>query len=127
MIGRRYCWRSLLQAGVWCAGGSDAPVELPFPLLGMYDAMVRAARPEGGGAGERERDASKQQPFLPEEKLPFSAALWMYTIGGAHAAGREHELGCLRPGFLADFVVLSRDVSADPTADALLSAHVDET
>ena len=36
-----YCWRSLLAAGVWCAGGSDAPVELPRPLLGMHDLMVR--------------------------------------------------------------------------------------
>ena len=65
-----YCWRSLLAAGVWCAGGSDAPVELPWPLLGMHDAMARAARPEGGGAAERAAAPAARDIFLPEERLP---------------------------------------------------------
>ena len=64
-----YAWRSLLAAGVWCAGGSDAPVELPWPLLGMHDAMARAARPEGGGAAERSAAPAACDIFLPEERL----------------------------------------------------------
>ena len=64
-----YAWRSLLAAGVWCAGGSDAPVELPWPLLGMHDAMVRAARPEGGGAAERSTAPAASDIFLPDERL----------------------------------------------------------
>ena len=63
-----YAWRSLLAAGVWCAGGSDAPVELPWPLLGIHDAMVRAARPEGGGAAERSTAPAASDIFLPDER-----------------------------------------------------------
>jgi len=122
-----YAWRSLLRAGVWVAGGSDAPVELPRPLLGIFDAMARAARPEGGGPADREAAPERQRVLLPEERLPFAAALWLYTVGGARAARREADLGALARGFLADFVVLPDDVSADPTGAALLRAEVDET
>ena len=31
------------RTGIVCAGGSDAPVELPQPLLGIYDAIYRPA------------------------------------------------------------------------------------
>jgi len=125
-----YCWRSLLAAGVWCAGGSDAPVELPWPLLGMHDAMARAARPEGGGAAERAAAPAARDIFLPEERLPFAAALWLYTVGGAYAIGEEATLGALARGRRADFVIISErggDVTADPTGAALLLAQADET
>ena len=32
-----YVWRTLMKAGVHVAGGSDAPVEAPTPLVGMAD------------------------------------------------------------------------------------------
>ncbi|KAL3902486.1 MAG: hypothetical protein SGPRY_012051 [Prymnesium sp.] len=122
-----YCWRSLLQADVVCAAGSDAPVELPHPLLGMFDAMTRTERAAHSGPAEREAHPPLQRVFLPHEKVPFSAALWMYTVGGAYACGEEHRLGRLAAGFQADFVVLSEDVSADGTGAALLRARVDQT
>ncbi|KAL1523797.1 hypothetical protein AB1Y20_018720 [Prymnesium parvum] len=118
-----YCWRSLLAAGVVCAGGSDAPVELPSPLLGMHDAIARAERPEGAPPAARDAAAV----FLPEERLPFEAALWMYTLGAAYAAGEEESLGSLSGGRAADFVVLSEDVSEGDSAAALLRCQVDET
>lgn len=46
------------------------------------------------------------QSFLPEEKLTLEEAIWMYTAGGAFAAGEEHRLGALRPGYSADFTVV---------------------
>ena len=36
-----YCWKSMMEKGVICAGSSDAPVEIPNPFLGMFDAMAR--------------------------------------------------------------------------------------
>lgn len=45
------------------------------------------------------------QSFLPEEKLTLEEAIWMYTAGGAFAAGEENRLGALRPGYSADFTV----------------------
>lgn len=31
----------VMLLGIPCAGGSDAPVEPPLPLLGIYDAIFR--------------------------------------------------------------------------------------
>ena len=40
--------------GLVCAGGSDAPVETPEPLVGIYDAIYR---PNG------ERNPENQESF----------------------------------------------------------------
>ena len=37
-----YVWKTLMRNGVRVAGGSDAPVEAPTPLIGMADAMEHA-------------------------------------------------------------------------------------
>ena len=42
----------------------------------------------------------------PAERLSVSGALALYTRGAAFAMHREHEIGSLEPGQLADFVVL---------------------
>ncbi|CAM9595850.1 unnamed protein product [Discosporangium mesarthrocarpum] len=75
-----YPWKSLLQAGVVCAGSSDAPVETQNPLKGMYDAVFRpdhhlanfAGGTAGGAVGPAEggRDAVQQQRELPPQH-PF--------------------------------------------------------
>lgn len=48
------------------AGGSDAPIEEPNPLLGIHAAIFRGA--EG-------------KPWRGEESLSFKEALHMYTAG----------------------------------------------
>lgn len=55
------------------------------------------------GAGETERGVT---PFLPDERLTLEEAVWMYTTGGAIAAGVEDRLGVIRPGRLADLTIL---------------------
>lgn len=55
------------------------------------------------GAGETERGVT---PFLPDERLTLEEAVWMYTTGGAIAAGVEDRLGVIRPGCLADLTIL---------------------
>ena len=59
-----YVWKTLLDAGIPCAGGSDAPVEVPAPLMGMHDAIFRRS------AGAEPSDAYK-----PEQALSFEQAL----------------------------------------------------
>lgn len=39
-----YAWRTLLEANVVVAGGSDAPIESCSPLLGIHDAIFRQSR-----------------------------------------------------------------------------------
>lgn len=94
-----YCWKTMLQRGVVCAGGSDAPIETCNPFQGMFDAIYR------------HKPDQPDDVFLPEEKLSFNEALAVYTRNGAYAAMEEHRLGQLAPGYRADFVVLREDVT----------------
>lgn len=65
------------------------------------DAVDEAENDGGAGAG-----AGDVTPFLPDERLTLEEAVWMYTAGGAVAAGAEERLGAIRPGFLADLTVV---------------------
>ncbi|MES1915974.1 MAG: hypothetical protein MHM6MM_007844, partial [Cercozoa sp. M6MM] len=104
-----YQWKTLLQQGVRCAGGSDAPIEVPDALLGICDAMCRPRtkqlRAQAAQCYERQ-DAVEDVVFRPEERLDAWTALALYTEDAAYCYKREHEQGQLRPGFLADFTVL---------------------
>jgi hypothetical protein len=46
-------------------------------------------------------------------------ALHGFTTGPAYAAGMEDRLGRLAPGFLADLVVLDRDITQMPPDEFL--------
>lgn len=106
--------QTLLDRGVWVAGGSDAPIETCSPLVGMFDAIYRQERVS---SVTDENDGSEQQPevFRPEERLSFAEALWIYTTGAAYAAGCEGFLGSLVVGYAADFVVLDAGILEDPS------------
>ena len=82
-LDRAYPFRSLLDAGVRLAGGSDAPVEELDPLAGL-----RAAAECGVSRKE---------------------ALTSFTAAPAWLEGAEHRRGRLSPGFDADLVVLDGD------------------
>lgn len=60
----------------------------------------------GGGRGD-------VTPFLPDERLTVEEAVWMYTAGGALAAGAEDRLGAIRPGRLADLTVVQVEGGAE--------------
>ncbi len=97
--------RVQLDQGVICAFGSDSPVEPFEPLKGIHAAVTRQ-RPDGSPG---------KNGWYPESRLTVDEALRGFTIGPAYAAGMESCLGQLAPGFLADLVVLDRDLySIDP-------------
>ncbi|HEX9353255.1 MAG TPA: amidohydrolase family protein, partial [Streptosporangiaceae bacterium] len=91
--GQLYAFGSWRRAGLTVAGSSDAPVISASPLLGIRDAVTR--RTAGG------------QVLGPGERLTAREALALYTTEAAAAMHREHEIGSLEPGKLADFVVLA--------------------
>jgi predicted amidohydrolase YtcJ len=97
-----YNWRAQLEAGARLAFGSDAPVEPFEPLKGIYAAITRR-RPDGSPGPEG---------WYPEGRLDMDTTLRAFTQGPAYAAGLEHDVGTLAPGFLADLVVLDRDLYA---------------
>lgn len=102
--------------GVSQAFGTDSPITAVTSMDVLYCAVTRqdpfTHEPTGG--------------WLPEERISAADALRIYTAGSATAVGREHELGQIAPGFLADFVVLDRDITAcDP--EEIQSARVQAT
>ncbi len=99
-------FKALDDAGAMQAFGSDYPVFPIDPLLGTWIAVTRT-NPDGTPAGG----------WLPQHRLSLDAALRHYTAGSAYSAFREQELGILRAGMLADFVVLSHEIfGVEPTA-----------
>lgn len=99
-------FKSLDDAGAIQAFGSDYPVFPMDPLLGIHVAVTRTT-PEGTPTGG----------WLPEQRLSVEQAVKHYTWGSAYAAFRETDLGVLRAGMLADFLVLSEEIlGVDPAA-----------
>lgn len=88
--------------GVDQAFGTDSPITAVTSMDVIYCAVTRqdpfTHKPEGG--------------WLPTERISTADALRIYTAGSAAAVGREHELGRIVPGCLADFVVLDKDITA---------------
>ncbi|RMH19746.1 MAG: amidohydrolase [Gemmatimonadetes bacterium] len=104
-----YAFGTLERAGVLLSFGSDWPGTnaawyTSNPLQGMYAAVTRETldgTPEGG--------------WFPEEKIDAETALKAYTVNNAWVAGEEDYKGRIRPGFLADLVVLDHDpLEVDP-------------
>lgn len=103
MLGPRgammYNFRSLADAGVRLALGSDAPVASPNPFLGFHAALTRQ-RPELMDA----------PPWYPDERLTLEQVIHGYTLGAAQATGWDKVAGSIRPGKRADLIVLDRDL-----------------
>src|SRR5690606_18215055 len=99
-----YAFRSLLDAGVTVALGSDWTVAPSSPLLGIYAATTR-----------RTIDGATPNGWVPEQKIGVEEALYGYTLAGAYASFEEDIKGSLEPGKLGDFGILERDLlGTDP-------------
>ncbi len=98
-----YAWRSMLDAGVIVAFGSDWPVAPLDPILGIYAAVTRATL-----------DGKHPGGWFPEQRLTVEEALTAYTSGSAFAAFQESDTGRIAPGMLGDIVVLSDDLFTIP-------------
>ncbi|PSL41931.1 hypothetical protein B0H99_101177 [Planomicrobium soli] len=109
-----YAWKKLLDSGLICAGGSDAPIEEVDPRLGIYAAVTR----------RNPYDA--HEGYLPGEKLSRFEAIGLYTSGSAGAICKEHERGMIKEGFDADFTVFDRDLF-EGSEEQLLEAQVEMT
>ncbi len=96
-----YAFRSLLDAGVVLAFGSDWPVAPMEPLKGMYAAATR-----------RTLDGKNPGGWYPEQKIGVAEALRAYTYGSAYASFEDSMKGTIAVGKWADMVVLSEDILA---------------
>ena len=94
-----YAWKSFLDHNVVLAFGTDYPVELINPFRGLYSAITR-------------QNEAGTQTFQPQEKISLNEAIYAYTQASAFGEFREKVKGRLEPGFLADLVILDRDITA---------------
>ena len=85
-----YPMKSIVNAGVLLASGSDCPVEDPHPILGLHALVTRNS-------------------FVPEECLSMEEALKSYTINAAYAAFEEKIKGSIEVGKFADLVILDKN------------------
>ncbi|WP_163538110.1 amidohydrolase [Gracilibacillus sp. YIM 98692] len=92
-----YPWRTYLQHGITCAGGSDAPIEEVNPLLGIEAAVTR-------------KSAIDQKKYYEKEKLSIHEAISLYTIGSAAVINHAHDRGMIQKGYVADFTILDSDL-----------------
>ena len=110
-----WLWHSIAKAGGRLSFGSDWPVVSMDPRVGLQVAVNRLS-PKGEPSGG----------WLPEQKLPLTAAIDGYTSGAAYASFDEQRKGTLARGMLADLVIMSTDIFAAPP-ERLLDAKVDVT
>lgn len=95
-----YAFKSLSDAKTTLVFGSDWPVAPATPLDGIYAAVTR-----------RTLDDKNPEGWVPEQKITVEQALIAYTKNAAFASFDEHTKGTLEPGKLADFVLLSEDLT----------------
>ena len=96
-----YRWRSLNEAGAPLAFASDWPVADISVLRGIKSAVTRTPWAEG----------------LKDESVDLMTAIAAYTVGGARAEHAEESKGILKPGHLADLVVLTGDIEGVPATE----------
>lgn len=91
-LGERRRWtnpyRSILDAGILIAAGSDGPITTPDPALGI--------------------EAFLNHP-IAEERISPREAVAAYTSGGAYAMHAEHRMGSVAQGLAADILVFDDD------------------
>ncbi len=90
-----YPMKSLVEAGVVIASGSDCPIEDPDVILGLHALVTRNG-------------------FIPEQCIPIKEALKTYTINAAYASFEEDIKGSIEVGKLADFVILDKNPLETP-------------
>jgi len=98
-----YAWKSLADSGAQLAFGTDYSVEPLNPMEGLYAAVTR-----------KDRKGEEGEGWFPEEKLTMEKAIEYYTLGAAYSQFMEERKGMIRPGYLADLVIVSEDLLTVP-------------
>jgi predicted amidohydrolase YtcJ len=96
-------WKTMLDNNIILSGSSDAPVEIPNPLLGIYQLIER-------------KSSHDQKNYFVDERLTRFQAISLYTIG-ANFQTFDSKRGYIKKGYIADFSIFKYD---------LLSMHKDK-
>ena len=108
---RSYAFKTLIDSGCVTPFSSDSPIESFNVFENIHCAVLRQdliGFPEAG--------------FYPEECVSVTDAIDAFTLAGAYASHEEHIKGRIKPNYLADFVVLNKDIF---TMDASEIKHIE--
>ncbi len=108
-----YAWKSLLNSGAILAFGTDYSVEPLNPMEGLYASVTRKDRKGEEGDG-----------WFPEEKLTMAEAIKYYTWGAAYSQFMENRKGLIRDGYLADMVILDKDLFTIDESEIMMTKVV---
>jgi predicted amidohydrolase YtcJ len=99
-----YAWATMEKLGIKTSYGTDCPVESMSPIECIACAVNRHdianGYPEGG--------------IYPDECVDVYTAVDAYTTGSAYATFEENRKGRIKQGYLADMVLLDRDIFTTP-------------
>ncbi len=93
-----FAWTDIRKTGATLVFGSDWPVVSQNPMLGVHNTLNRKPWAEG----------------MPHHHQDLADTLRSYTCDAAFAEFQEHIKGQLKPGYLADLVLLSDDIFEIP-------------
>ncbi len=110
-----YAWKSLADGGAQLAFGTDYSVEPLNPMEGLYAAVTR-----------KDRKGEEGEGWFPMEKLAMREAIEYYTLGSAYSQFMEDRKGKLKPGYLADIIIVSDDLLTAPQ-EKIMMIKVDYT
>ena len=88
--------KTALYSGMLIGGGSDSPITSLDPLLGIYSACNHNNE---------------------NERVSFPEAVELFTINNARLAHEEAFRGKIKEGYLADFVILPKETTAQNVKD----------
>jgi predicted amidohydrolase YtcJ len=96
-MARHTPYRTMLEAGIVMASGSDYPNNSPDPWIGIYHMLTRRHEMSGEVHG-------------PDQRIPLMEALKTFTINGAYLTYDDSLRGSLESGKLADYVVVDANL-----------------
>ncbi len=108
LMSRTYIFKTFIDKNVNLTFGSDWDVTPLNPLFGIYAAVSR-----------KTIDGSNPGGWNPEQKLTVEEAISCYTNNNSYAVFSEKNIGVLQKDMLADFVVLSKDITSIKIDDIL--------
>ncbi|HEX7937579.1 MAG TPA: amidohydrolase family protein, partial [Gemmatimonadaceae bacterium] len=95
LMKRSMAFRTLLDAGIWAAAGSDFSPGPFAPLMGIQGMVTRKGW--------------DNTTWGLNQRVSVDEAIRINTLNGAYASFEEKQKGSISDGKLADFVVLADD------------------
>jgi len=107
-----YPWKSFIKLNIPVPGGSDAPIESPNPIEGIYASVTR-----------KNKNGLPKKGWYSEQKMTLKEAIKSYTEWGAYASYEEKIKGKIKENFYADFTVLDQELKST-NLEMILDARV---